>query len=293
MYSSSHSGKVPARRLPDDHAADDNGTKRQKLDATPPERTLDGADRPARLFEGNPDSPLLVICDHASAHIPARFKNLGVGPETLASHAAYDIGALGVAREFSGALASPLVISGVSRLVIDCNRSPEDEQSMPSQSEIFHIPGNRDISPADRRDRIENFYRPFHDLIETICNDMRNLSVMASIHTFTPVFFGKRRQVDIGLLYDQDRRLADRVYRIARQSSGIRVALNQPYTAQGRFGHTMQRHAAPRGLPHLAFEIRNDWVRDRSEQVRWGRFFAGLMLKAVNELAASCGRQMN
>ncbi|MCY4542150.1 MAG: N-formylglutamate amidohydrolase [Rhodobacteraceae bacterium] len=257
------------------HAAVDGGKR----------ETFDGNDQPARLFEGNPDSPLLVVCDHASAYIPPRFKNLGVDPRTLASHAAYDIGALGVAREFSGMLDSPLVVSGVSRLVIDCNRSPDDEQSMPSQSEIFHIPGNRNIAPADRRDRIENIYQPFHDLVEAIANEMKNLSVMVSIHTFTPVFFGKRRQVDIGLLYDQDRRLAEKVHDIASQERGVRVALNQPYTAQGRFGHTMQRHADPRGLPHLAFEIRNDWVREPTEQVRWGRFFAGLMLKAVDELA--------
>ncbi len=128
--------------------------------------------QPELLLGDRLESPFLVVCEHASAHIPRRFNNLGASRQALSSHAAYDIGALGVACEFSRLLDAPLIVSGISRLVIDCNRDPDDAQAMLGKSEIFHVPGNRNITAEDRRDRIENVYRPFHDLIENVADRM-------------------------------------------------------------------------------------------------------------------------
>jgi predicted N-formylglutamate amidohydrolase len=44
-------------------------------------------------------------------------------------------------------------------------RSPDSPDAMPEISEITHIPGNRNPTPADRLARIHRIYRPFHTTI--------------------------------------------------------------------------------------------------------------------------------
>ena len=65
----------------------------------------------------------VVLCDHASSHLPDRYGSLGLTPADLTSHIAWDPGALNVARRMSARLDAPLIWPNVSRLVIDCNRS--------------------------------------------------------------------------------------------------------------------------------------------------------------------------
>src|ERR671912_2375965 len=78
----------------------------------------------ARIENPSGRSPVLLICEHASNHLPARYGSLGLGPAELESHIAWDPGALGVAQALSRLLDAPLVHAGVSRLVLDLNRDP-------------------------------------------------------------------------------------------------------------------------------------------------------------------------
>jgi predicted N-formylglutamate amidohydrolase len=67
-------------------------------------------------------SPFVLLCDHASRRMPRALGTLGLSDDHLASHIAWDIGAADVARALSKKLDAPLVLSGYSRLAIDCNR---------------------------------------------------------------------------------------------------------------------------------------------------------------------------
>lgn len=71
------------------------------------------------------DSGILLVCEHASATLPARYGDLGLATETLSSHIAWDPGALAVARFLSQKLDATLVFQRFSRLIYDCNRPPE------------------------------------------------------------------------------------------------------------------------------------------------------------------------
>ncbi len=208
----------------------------------------------------NPDGryPLLLICEHASNHIPARFQDLGLAPEARASHVAWDPGALETAMNLSKVLDAPLVHGLISRLVYDCNRPPEATDAMPDRSEIFNIPGNRNLPPEEKTMRIETYYRPFEHRVEETLNASPNLKALVTIHSFTPVYHGEPRAVEIGILHDIDTRLADSVLEIA---NGYQIRRNEPYGPADGVTHTLKRHGLSRGLLNVMIEIRNDLIQ--------------------------------
>ena len=95
------------------------GTEQDKARPRRQERSLIVAENP----EGS--GPFVFVCDHASNRIPEEFVSFGFAEEALATHIAWDPGALGVARHLSARLDAPLFWPDVSSLVIDCNRAPD------------------------------------------------------------------------------------------------------------------------------------------------------------------------
>ncbi|WP_232845855.1 N-formylglutamate amidohydrolase [Aurantimonas marina] len=211
----------------------------------------------------NPDGAgaILLVCEHASNAIPAEFGDLGIGAATKASHAAWDPGALAVARHLSEMFDAPLVAQTVSRLVYDCNRPPDAGDAIPARSEIHEIPGNTGLSAAARADRVERFYRPFErTLAQAVARHRATHAnpVLLTIHSFTPIYAGERRSVEIGILHDSDRRLADAILDAADGSLDIRR--NEPYGPADGVMHTLAAHAVPHGMANAMIEIRNDLI---------------------------------
>jgi predicted N-formylglutamate amidohydrolase len=213
-------------------------------------------------------APLLLVCEHASARIPEQLGTLGLDPADVLAHIGWDIGALDLARHLSRSLDAPLVHAGMSRLVYDCNRPPESPTAIRDVSERFVIPGNRDLSEAQRAERVEYCYRPFLSLLETsveraIARAAAEAGVrptIVTIHTFTPVFDGVRREVDLGVLHGSDATLAERLLAIAERDPALRARRNAPYGPVDGVLHTVEQQAVARGLPGVMLEARNDLV---------------------------------
>lgn len=211
---------------------------------------------------------ILLICEHASRKIPLSFGNLGLPDDVLEAHVSWDPGALAVARLLSKSLDATLVFQNYSRLIYDCNRPPEASGAMPEKSEIFEIPANQNLSAHERYARTSKLYIPFHDEIDRLISERKAQGrsvVLVTMHSFTPVYFGKRRAVEIGILHDDDSRLADRMLQNAtRDTSSWRVERNEPYGPQDGVTHTLQLHALPSNLENVMIEIRNDLVADEA-----------------------------
>jgi predicted N-formylglutamate amidohydrolase len=242
---------------------------------------LEGEDDPVLQVNGGGRSPCVLIAEHAANRLPKTLGTLGLNEPDLERHIAWDIGAERVARLLSRLIDAPLLLQRYSRLAYDCNRPPDSADAMPEISETTHIPGNRSLSPADRLARIREIYRPFHaaiaDLLDRRAADGTR-SVVVTIHSFTPVYKGGRRTVELGILHDRDTRLAER---LITSFPGVDARLNEPYGPRDGVLHTLNVHAAPRGLEHAMIEIRNDLVSDERGQQEWAERLCTSLTEAV------------
>ncbi|MYG42856.1 MAG: N-formylglutamate amidohydrolase [Rhodobacteraceae bacterium] len=244
---------------------------------------------PAELINPQGDFPLLLVCEHASDNIPSELNDLGVSPETRKSHAVYDIGAKEVAIKISRILNCPLIISNVSRIVIDCNRDPYSPAAIPAKSEVHFIPGNKFITREEHHRRVEAYFNPFHGLVEEYLNNNPWIKSFIAIHSFTPVFYGVDRHVDLGVLFEGENKLAEYLLQMLIEIDAFRVVPNEPYKPDPKVVHTVKRHAAARNLPHLMVEIRNSLIRTETNQQRMGRLLAKSIRKSVEMVC----KQMN
>lgn len=228
---------------------------------------------------GNPEGrgAFLLVCEHASAAIPEEYDDLGLDGSLLRSHIAWDPGAIEVARELSAVLDAPLVAAKFSRLLYDCNRPPDAESAVPVRSEVHVIPGNTTLSPRERQQRVERFYVPFQETLSA-CIEHRGRTVadpiVVTIHSFTPVFDGRARDVEIGIIHDSDRRFADALIDALRRHATFNVQRNAPYGPADGVTHTLREHAIARGLANVMIEIRNDLIGQADSQRRVAEILA-------------------
>lgn len=228
-------------------------------------------------------SDIVLVCEHASFRIPASLDNLGLGPDARRSHIAWDPGALGVARKMAELLDAVLVTSTVSRLVYDCNRPPEAHDAMPARSEAFDIPGNADLTEDAKKDRVARFYIPFKTALAAEIAK-RKAPVIVTIHSFTPVYHGKPRAVEIGILHDADSRLADALLATAE---GFDLRRNAPYGPEDGVTHTLKEHALKAGHPNVMIEIRNDLIADAAAQHAMAATLAQWITRALATIGAA------
>jgi predicted N-formylglutamate amidohydrolase len=244
---------------------------------------LEDEEAPHILVNGGGRSSCVLICEHASNRLPRALGTLGLPASELQRHIAWDLGAEQVARRLSRLIDAPLVLQRYSRLAYDCNRPPESPEAMPEISEITHIPGNRNLTPTDRLARIQEIYRPFQMAIAELL-DYRAAegvrSVVVTVHSFTPVYKGTRRAVELGILHDRDTRLAEK---LITSFPGVDARLNEPYGPKDGVLHTLNLHAAPRGLQNIMFEMRNDLIAEERGQNEWAeRLLASLTLAGAH-----------
>ncbi|MEO0915708.1 MAG: N-formylglutamate amidohydrolase [Pseudomonadota bacterium] len=246
------------------------------------------ADVAPRVLRSTGRSPILLVCEHAVAHIPEEFQNLGLAETELESHIAWDPGALETATCLSQRLDAPLIYSAVSRLVYDCNRPPGAESAMPAQSETTHVPGNANLSKAERQSRIQRFYTPFEGLLAATLDARPDPSILVTIHSFTPVYRGKRRSVEIGVLHDSDDRLANALLQVAE---GFRIERNAPYGPDDGVTHTLRHHALPRGILNVMIEVRNDLIAAPVQCAEMADLLADWLSRALDICAPTEARE--
>ncbi len=238
----------------------------------------------------NPDGrgAAIIVCEHASNHIPATWGDLGLDAAARQSHAAWDPGAAPVARRLAEALDAPLVAGAVSRLVYDCNRPPDDPSAMPAQSETIAVPGNAGLSAAERAARVRAVYAPFTDALSALIARRQAAGApfaLVTIHSFSPTWFGTPRAVEIGILHDADTRLADAILAGAGVLSHRDIRRNAPYGPEDGVTHTLRAHGLANDLPNVMIELRNDLLATPAAQER----MAGEVLRLLCPALAALG----
>jgi predicted N-formylglutamate amidohydrolase len=141
---------------------------------------------------------VIVTCEHNTHRLPGGF-GISIPDDVLLSHQGWDIGAEEAARELANALDAPLFLGDVSRLIVDLNRS------------IGHPKLFSEFIPNTTKESIlERYYLPYRHGVMHLMDQyvLKGCQIVhLSIHSFTPIFNGVIRPVDIGFLYDPKREL--------------------------------------------------------------------------------------
>ena len=245
---------------------------------------------PVRVLREDGASDLLLTADHAGRRIPRRLADLGLPESELMRHIGWDIGIAGVTRRVSDLLDATAVLQTYSRLVIDCNRDPEVPSSIPEVSETTEVPGNLGLSKADRAARRAAIFEPYHARIAALLNERERAgrrTVYVAMHSFTPVFKGESRAMQVGVLYNRDARLPMIMLDLLRAEGDLTVGDNAPYAVSDITDYGVPVHAERRGLPHLELEIRQDLIAEEAGQAEWAARLTRLLLAADTRLKAS------
>jgi predicted N-formylglutamate amidohydrolase len=245
---------------------------------------------PVRMLRPDGRSDFVLTADHARRAIPMRLGMLGLPESELARHIAWDIGIAGVTDRLSQALDAATLLQNYSRLVIDCNRQPGLDSSIPTISELTIIPGNQNLSPEERDARRQEIFQPYHDRIEQLLEARRasgRRTLLIAMHSFTPVFKSVSRTVEIGILYNRDARLPHIMLDLLRREGDLTVGDNEPYAVGDLSDYTVPVHGEQRGLPHVEIEIRQDLIADAAGQARWAGRLTRLLPQADAQLRKS------
>jgi len=206
------------------------------------------------------DWRLLLTCEHGGHRVPAAYRSLFEGKaRLLRSHRGWDPGALLVARRLARALDAPLVAATTTRLLVDLNRSPHNPRVFSERT--------RALPRAARAALLERHHAPHWQRVRAaIAREDRVIHV--AVHSFTPVLRGRRREFEVGLLYDPrreaERRLAKRWQRRLTAELGAgAVRLNAPYRGDADGLTTaMRREHAQRRYLGLELELSQALLRD-------------------------------
>ena len=234
-----------------------------------------GEDRPSRW---------LVTCDHASNAVPDFLGGtLGLAPEDMARHIAYDVGAAGVTRELARLLDGPAVLSRFSRLVIDPNRGEDDPTLVMKLYDGSIIPANRHAGLADVETRLNACYRPYHAEYARLAA-RRPDTVVCAVHSFTPQLKGRPpRPWQIGILHSHlDSRLALPLIARLRAEPDLTVGDNQPYDGHLP-GDSVDTHCLRQGRLNVLIELRNDLIAHEADQIAWAARLAPILTQVLEE----------
>ncbi len=217
--------------------------------------------RAAEVLPGDPDAPVVLTCEHASAALPAPWAPWRPGDLWLAStHWASDLGIGPITRALAGRLRAPAVLAGFSRLLVDPNRPPGHPDLIREWADGLRVELNSGLSERDRAQRMAKLYGPYHGTVDRVVAESRAQLVL-SMHSFTPVYEGEVRSLEVGVLFDRDPTLAA-AFADRLGAAGLTVGLNEPYSGKEGLIYAVDAHATAHGRAALELEIRQDLATD-------------------------------
>ena len=226
--------------------------------------------------------PIVLSCEHAVRAVPPDFAFLFADArEVLDSHRGWDPGTLDLGRDMRQALGAPLVRAEATRLLLELNRSLHHPQLWSEFS--------RGLADLQKLQLLERYYHPYRSLV---CRHIdsalrRHPRVMhLSLHSFTPVWMGRERAVDVGLLHDPSRPFEEEISAawreaLEREQPGLRIRSNEPYSGvDDGLTTALRSHYPPARYAGIEIEVNQRFPL--GEPAQW----AGLRRALTSSLAA-------
>ena len=232
---------------------------------------------------------LVVTCEHASNRVPAPLQSSEADRGWLESHWGYDIGAAALTRELVARKNCCAILSRFSRLVCDANRASDDPTFIRKDIMGEPLSFNRGLDEAEIARRIKTYHAPYHALLDECLKERVARGgdvVLFSIHSFTPVFKGARRSMEMGILFDRYDPIAQRFAGHLR-NVGFETALNEPYSGKNGEMYAMSLHGQRHNVVYLELEVRQDLLSTPEDIVD----VAERLCDALTSLQVRTGRQ--
>lgn len=172
----------------------------------------------------------IASCEHAGKTVPVKYIPLfEKHSELLESHQGWDPGAEDLTHVIAQKINTETFVYSYTRLLIEPNRSIKHPQLFSAIT--------KNLDNHEKQLLIENYYKPYRNRIEMSAKSALaegNVVFHISVHTFTPVWKGKERMVDIGLLYDPGRKFEKKFSnkwgeRLHSLCPKLKILMNQPY----------------------------------------------------------------
>lgn len=212
----------------------------------------------ATRIDGDFDGRVVLTCEHAGTELPPPWSWPEADKRLLGTHWACDIGAGAFTRRLAKALDAPAVLSNFTRLLVDPNRPLDAETLFRAEADGEPVWLNVDLDDADRRRRIEGFYRPYHAASSEMVRKSK-AEIVFGVHTFTGNYEGNQRDLQIGILFDREEDLGHSL--VAHLAdAGFVAAPNEPYSGKDGLAYAPVLHAEEHGRRAVEIEVRQDLV---------------------------------
>lgn len=219
-----------------------------------------------------------LLCEHASMRLPEPWTWPDEDHWVVGTHWSWDPGAAEITRELADALGAAAVLSRFTRLLCDPNRAESDPDLFRAVAEGRRLALNQDLGQAERERRLATYHRAYHAAADRLIADHPGTAVL-SVHTFTPLYEGSPRDVEIGVLFDDEDDLATDLA-VAISDRGYPVWLNEPWSGKDGLIYSADRHGKAHGRRVLELEVRNDLATDPA----WRAAFVPHLRDALAEL---------
>ncbi|MGB5624070.1 MAG: N-formylglutamate amidohydrolase [Gammaproteobacteria bacterium] len=178
----------------------------------------------------------LLTCEHGGNDVPPRWRGRFAGGEPILSgHRGWDRGSLEIFNVLAPRIADAAFPARITRLLVDLNRSPGHRHLFSEYT--------RGLPATEKQEILDTCYLPWRGAVVDQVEEWYRQHAWVlhvSVHSFTPEFAGRRRNADIGLLYDPGRpleRALSQRWKSALKQTGpeFRIRMNYPYrgTADG------------------------------------------------------------
>ena len=166
---------------------------------------------------------------------------------------------------------------------MDTNRSLDSNTLILTEVEQTQLSFNQGLTPTEYQSRIETLHHGYHEVLNESLRDgiARGAQLYLSMHSFTPVFDGQQRDVEIGVLFDRYDDLAEHACQTLA-TLGYTSKLNEPYSGlTGELMYAATRHGGQCQIPYLEFEVRQDLIGSEEKRAR----VAKALLKTLEALS--------
>ncbi len=215
---------------------------------------------------GGRSERVVLTCEHASEALLEGWSWPAADARLAGTHWAFDIGAEPLTRELARALDAAAALARFSRLLADPNRDEASETLFRAHAEGAPVALNAAIDERERERRLARAWRPFHSAVDRMVAAVPAEIVLA-VHTFTPIYEGVRRELELGVLFDDEDALAAHLVE-GLAARDYRVAPNEPYSGKAGLIYVADRHAKQHGRRAIEIEVRQDLASDAAFRAR-------------------------